>query len=174
MQKFLVTYATKYGSTREVAEAIATAMRESGAAVDVRPCTDVRNLDAYDGLVVGSPLYIGSMLKDARRFFEANRATIQSLPTALFLLGPLKEDDDMDEARKQFDHVLEKLPWFSPLETEMFVGAYDPQRLRALDKLAALPPASPLHGVEAHDDRDWSAIAEWGGQIARRLMSAAS
>lgn len=172
MTKLLVTYATKYGSTREVAEAVAAEMRQKGADVELRECGEVNGVAEYDGLVLGCPLYIGSMLKDARNFLDRNQDDITSTPTALFFLGPLRATDDMDEARGQIDGALKKEPWFAPIETGMFVGAYDPRRLTFLDKLAAVPPASPLHGLAASDDRDWTAIRDWGASTADKLMAA--
>lgn len=167
----LVAYASKYGSTHEVAESVATEMRHVGIDVEVLACSGVTSLAGYDCVIVGSPLYIGSMLKDARRFLDRLQAEISSVPSAMFLLGPVRATDDMDEARKQIDGVLHKAPWFKPIDVEMFVGAYDPQRLGRLDKLAAIPPASPLHGVGAFDDRDWSAIREWAAGTARRFLA---
>ena len=47
----------------------------------------------------------------------------------------------------------------------MFVGKYDPAKLRLADKLVTALPASPLHGLPARDDRDWPPFApgptEW-------------
>ena len=56
--KILVTYATRYGSTQEVAEKVAATLRESGLAVDVQPAKQVRTLDGYRAVVVGAPLYM--------------------------------------------------------------------------------------------------------------------
>jgi menaquinone-dependent protoporphyrinogen IX oxidase len=42
----LVTYATRYCSTREVAEVIASALRESGLAVDIQPGKRHTRLDS--------------------------------------------------------------------------------------------------------------------------------
>ena len=43
----LVGYATRYGSTQEVAEAIAATLREDGTAVDCRPLKEVKTLEGY-------------------------------------------------------------------------------------------------------------------------------
>lgn len=159
--KILVAYATRYGSTREVAEAAGTALREQGVDADVKPAKDVTALDGYGGVVLATPFYIGSMLKDATAFLERNRVALEVLPVALLALGPVQASDDMSEARKQLDGALAKLEWLKPVAAEMFVGKYDPAHLRLLDKLVAVPPASPLHGVGAHDERDWDAIRSW-------------
>jgi hypothetical protein len=47
----------------------------------------------------------------------------------------------------------------------MFVGKYDPATLRITDKILAALPATPLHGVAAHDDRDWRAIEAWADAL---------
>jgi menaquinone-dependent protoporphyrinogen IX oxidase len=43
----LVGYATRYGSTQEVAEAVATTLRECGLEVDIQPLSKVRTLAGY-------------------------------------------------------------------------------------------------------------------------------
>ena len=63
----LVTYATRYGSTEEVAHALAESLRENTATVDVLPIQDVRSPERYDAIVLGAPLYMGHLHMDARR-----------------------------------------------------------------------------------------------------------
>ena len=48
----LVGYATRYGSTQEVAEAIAAALREEGIETDIRPMREVRTLAGYSAVVL--------------------------------------------------------------------------------------------------------------------------
>ena len=157
----LVAYATRYGSTREVAEAVANTLLKLGAAVEVRQAKDAAVHDGYGGVVLATPFYIGSMLKDATHFLERNRAALKQLPVALLTCGPVSSADDMTAARRQLDDALAKLEWLHPVAAEMFVGKYDPSHLHMADKLIAKVPASPLHGVPAHDDRDWTAIQAW-------------
>lgn len=85
----LVAYATRYGSTKEVAEAIGARLRESGLEADVRPVPDVRSVDGYVGVVLGAPLYIGSLLKGTLEFLEQHRAALEQMPVAVFALGPI-------------------------------------------------------------------------------------
>lgn len=170
--KTLVAYATRYGSTSEVAEAVATVLRGQGVDAEVKSVKDVTALGGYAGVVLATPFYLGSMLKDARAFLELHRAALEVLPVALAALGPTRASDDMTEARKQLDGALTKLEWLKPVAAEMFVGKYDPTRLRFLDKLVALPPASPLHGMAAHDERDWDAIRAWADALPAAMAPA--
>lgn len=169
MSRVSVVYATKYGSTAEVAQAIGKRLSRAGAEVDVRPVKEVKSLGGVDAVVLAAPLYIGFLLKDARKFLEQHQEKLARLPVAVAMLGPTSAEDDMDEARQQIEPALGKAPWFKPVATEMFVGVYDPGKLRGADKLVAILPASPLHGRPAADDRDWAAIEAWSDRLPELL-----
>ena len=49
----LVTYATRYGSTQEVAETIAAELNKLGLPTTLRPMSNVRTLDGYSAVVLG-------------------------------------------------------------------------------------------------------------------------
>ncbi|MGV1010366.1 MAG: flavodoxin domain-containing protein, partial [Dermatophilaceae bacterium] len=163
--RILVAYASRYGSTAEAAQAIGTALRDDGAAVDVTRAGDVDDLTGYDAVVVGGPIYLGSLLRDEKRFLERHEGALRDMPVAVFALGPIQASDDGAEARDQLAGALTAYPWLDPVETRLFVGRYDPQKLRLADRLVTLPPASPLRGVGAHDDRDWDAIRSWANTL---------
>ena len=50
--KILMAYASKYGSTQEVAEAIAATLGERGLSVDLQPLRKVRTLAGYGAVVL--------------------------------------------------------------------------------------------------------------------------
>jgi len=168
----LVAYATRYGSTHEVADAVAARLRGQGLAVEVKPLKELRSLEGCQALVLGAPFYMGSLLKEARAFLERQRTALEQMPVALFALGPTSANDDLDGALAQLDGTLQKMPWLRPVASAMFVGAYDPAKLRLADKLVAALPASPLHGLGPHDDRDWDAIDAWADGLAGALGAA--
>ncbi len=168
----LVAYGTRYGSTREVAETVAATLEEQGIDTDVKAAREVRSLDGYDAVVLGTPLYMGALHKDVRALLEKNRKVFEQTPFALFALGPVKADDGIDGSRAQLIEALAKLPVPTPASTAVFVGAYDPARLGFKDKMIAALPASPLHGEGAHDDRDWEAIRAWSRQLVELLGKA--
>lgn len=53
----LVTYASKHGSTQDIAERIATTLRQLRHEVIVQPVHAVENLAAYDGVILGNAIY---------------------------------------------------------------------------------------------------------------------
>ena len=161
MDTVLVTYATRYGSTREVAERVGATLRDCGQAVEVQPVESLSDCSGYTAVVLGTPFYFGKMLKATTAFLERHRGALEVMPLALFALGPATAADNLDGARGQIEATLAKLSWLKPVATEMFVGKFDPAVLRGIDKLVTKLKASPLYGLGAHDDRDWGAIEGW-------------
>ena len=161
----LIAYATRYGSTQEVAEAIAATLREAGFTVDLQLLREVRSPDRYGAIVMGAALYMFRWHKDALNFLSRHRKSLQERPVAVFALGPTHEPLDEQEwrdSRAQLDKELVKYPWFKPVALEMFGGKYDPQSLRfPINMLAGKEPAS--------DIRDWTAIRAWAGSLVEKL-----
>ena len=88
MTNVLVAYATKYGSTAEIAEAVGETLREQGLPADVKPARGVEALEGYDAVVLGSGLYIGGWHEDAVWFVRHFEAELKTRPVWLFSSGP--------------------------------------------------------------------------------------
>jgi len=161
----LVAYATRYGSTREVAERIGATLREGGLAVDVQPVKQVRTLEGYRAVVVGAPLYMFNWLKEARDFLSRYRPVLEGMPVAVFALGPTEDkEEDWTDARKQLDKVLSKFPWLTPVAAELFGGEFDPAKLTFPYNLI---PA--LKRMPVSDTRDWDDIQAWANSLPEKL-----
>lgn len=73
MARLLVTYYSRSGNTARMAELIAAGASEVvGVEVDTRPCSDVSpdDLLAYDGLIMGSPVYYGTMAAELKTLID--------------------------------------------------------------------------------------------------------
>jgi len=152
----LVVYATKNGSTRQVAEAIAEALREDAAEVEVGPAGRVLDSPArHDLVVLGGALYSGRWHRDAHRFLKRHRRDIAAgVPVAVFGMGPRTSDDDAwRHARAQLDRALAKRSWLHPVAVTVF-GGVDPPRRR--DR-------------ERRDLRDWDAIRDWAHRVLKEV-----
>jgi menaquinone-dependent protoporphyrinogen oxidase len=89
----LVAYATRSGSTQEVAEAVAATLRDKGLEVDLQPMRDVRTLNGYRMVVLGAPLYMFRWHKDAKAFLSRHQQAITKLSIAVFALGPFHDEE---------------------------------------------------------------------------------
>jgi menaquinone-dependent protoporphyrinogen oxidase len=152
----LLAYATKHGSTHEVAESIAERLAASGYEVDVRAAADVQDLTGYDGVILGGALYMGRWHGDAVRFLERHHHALATIPIAVFAMGPhTLADADVASARAQLDGALAKVKDVSPSAVAIFGGVIDPTTLRF-----------PLSSMHASDARDWEAITAWANEVA--------
>lgn len=168
--RVLVAYASRYGSTQEVAGAIADTLRENGLVVDLKPVQEIKNLEEYTAVVLGAPLYLLRWHKKARSFLSRHREALTKLPVAVFALGPLSnEEEGWKEVCAQLEKELAKFPWFTPAAIEIFGGKFDPERLRFSDRIITSLPASPLHNMPASDVRNWTAIRAWANNLATQL-----
>jgi menaquinone-dependent protoporphyrinogen oxidase len=158
-QSVLVAYATKKGSTREVAEAIAERLASRGLEATVSRAEDVAGVAGFDGVVLGGSLYMGRWHAQARGFLKRHRESLAAVPLAVFAMGPLTmEESDVAGSRKQLDHALAKTPDLQPISVEIFGGVIDPERLHF-----------PFSHMPASDARDWDAIRAWADEIAASL-----
>jgi menaquinone-dependent protoporphyrinogen oxidase len=157
----LVAYATTYGSTREVAEAVAATLRERGLEVALQPMRDVRTLAGYSAVVLGAPLYMFHWHKDARRFLARHRQALAGLPVAIFALGPVSAGDEQEwqSAREQLDKELAKFPWLQPIAVEILGGKLEPTTVR-------FPASLFMRHIPASDLRDWTAIRAWASNLS--------
>jgi menaquinone-dependent protoporphyrinogen oxidase len=152
----LVGYATKHGSTTEVAEAIAAALREDDHVLDVRAAADVRELDDYTAVVLGGALYMGHLHQDAVGFLKRHRHALEEMPLAVFAMGPKTiAEADVAASRKQLDHALRAVPELTPVAVAIFGGVVDPSKLRF-----------PFKRMPASDARDWDAIGAWSRNVS--------
>jgi menaquinone-dependent protoporphyrinogen oxidase len=86
MNRILVAYATMAGSTVEVAQAVGEEIAKSGYQVDILPISEIKDLHAYDGVVVGGPMIMG-WHRAALRFLKKHREAFRQIPLAVFVMA---------------------------------------------------------------------------------------
>lgn len=164
--KVLVAYASKYGSTREIAEKIGVVLRDAGFAVDVLAADKAGDAASYRAVVLGSAVYIGGWRKAAARFLKANERQLAERPVWLFSSGPTGRGDPVELVKGwRFPRALQPVAdRIKPVETVIFQGAAFPEKLSAIGRWMMKNVKAPLG-----DFRDWNAITVWAGSIAARL-----
>ena len=166
--KLLVTYASKYGSTAEIADVIGKELRKRGYEVEIRPVDQVDHLEGYDGFVIGSALYAGSWMKPAAKFLRAHQELLASHPVWLFSSGPTGQGDPnelMDgwTFPENLDKVRAKI---KPKDVILFHGQLDLDKLNFAEKMIVKSVKATIG-----DFRDWLVIRGWARRIDLDLQT---
>lgn len=157
----LVTAASKHGSTEEVAEAIASRLRENGHSVDLIAPADVQSVDSYDAVVVGSAVYILQWIDSAHQFMERFAAQLKEVPVWAFSVGMSGVPKHAPQDPMRIGPLLTKV---EARDQHFFPGRYKPSLLSLRERSVAR-----LAGVVEGDFRDWDSICEWADGIDAEL-----
>ena len=165
-KQVLVAYATKYGATAEIAEKIGEALRQAGLPADVLPVASVGDLNAYEGVVLGSAVYMGQWRKEAARFLQANETALAGKLVWLFSSGPTGEGDPVELVQGwQLPGKLRPIAdRIGARDIAVFHGAVDVAKLNFFERWILKNVKSPIG-----DFRDWEAIRSWTMGIAEAL-----
>jgi menaquinone-dependent protoporphyrinogen oxidase len=156
----LVAYATKHGSTGEIAAAIGATLRDAGLDVDVRSAREVQTLAPYGAVVLGSALYSAHWQRDANRFVKRYLAELQRRPVWLFSSGPLDHSAEFDDIPLT-EHVAPEVAPIGARGHRTFGG-------RLLEGTPGVD-ASMLATHRVGDYRHWVQIGAWAAGIAAAL-----
>lgn len=157
--RVLVAYATKLGSTGEIAETIAQLLRDGGHRALALHARDVGSLDDWDAVILGSAVYAAHWQKDARRFIERFREDLTARPLWLFSGGPL------DRRLARADQPI--TPYAAEITAGLGARAHRTFGGRLAPDAAVDPQVLQTHRIG--DFRDWQAIVEYAYRIGREL-----
>ncbi len=171
--KAIVIYASKYGSTKGIAEYIADKFRQVGMQAEARHVGDIRNPGEYDAFVIGSAIYMMHWLKEATEFVTRNHALLINRPVWLFSSGPLgtrTTDDQGQDLRSvaEPNEIAKFRDLIKPRDHRVFFGVLDSSKLGFGHRMLRILPAA-LELLPEGDFRDWKDIETWAMSIARAL-----
>ena len=168
--RVLVVVASKHGSTAEIARAVATGLTTAPAGDAPALSAVVVNAQqrpdpsTFDAVVLGSAVYVGRWLEDAREYAAHHATVLRARPVWLFSSGPIGEppfpsDEPYDAAPMRAitgarDH-------------HVFPGRMDPTLLSFGERAMVTAMRAPVG-----DFRDWDAVAAWAADIAATLTAA--
>jgi len=161
MTRVLVAFASKMGSTKEIAEAIGDRLTERGCAAEVRSAETVDSVDGYDAIVLGSAVYATRWRREAIQFLRRHRDRLTAGRTWLFESGWLGQRPSALVASPGGRRRANKVGAPAPV---VFGGRLD------LD-LATGRMDRMLAKRMAGDARDWDEIKSWADQVADTLVT---
>jgi menaquinone-dependent protoporphyrinogen oxidase len=161
----LVVYASRAGSTGEVAQAISERLCGMGFDAEVRPVETVSSLVGFEAVVLGSAVRYGTWLPETKRFIESHRSELAQLPLALFTvhMGALGGDAASQATRAGYTKAVRA--GLKPRDEAFFAGKIDLARLSFFERMAVKLAKSPLG-----DMRDWDRIRRWADGLGEKLQ----
>ena len=163
-QRILVTYASKAGSTGEVAAAIGKTLASNGPTVDVLPLDDVSNIQAYQAVVVGSAIRADSWISAATNFVDSHQSTLRQIPTAFFTCCMALYKQSEENRQKALAYMDPISNMVDPVAIGAFAGKMDYRNISFLDRTIV-----KMIGVPEGDFRNWDAIQAWAGSLQPAL-----
>lgn len=166
----LIVVASRHGSTTGIAEALAEELRQAGQTVDVTTVADNPSIERYAAVIIGSAVYMGSWLPQARQFIEEHQQQLRERPVWLFSSGPIapsepRAEDEPAQVQRLIDAA-------GARGHRTFAGKLDRSEL-GLGERFIIWNVNRLKagGVPDGDFRDWAAIRTWADEIAAALAA---
>jgi menaquinone-dependent protoporphyrinogen oxidase len=160
--KVLVSVASKHGSTEEIGDRIAKRLCLALLDVHVVPPNSGIRVESYDACVIGSAVYMGRWMAEARRFVEANAEQLRERPVWLLSSGPVTpvaDERDEADARRYADEIHAR-------GHQLFAGRLKKEGLNFGERTVVRMIHSPWG-----DYRPWQEIDAWADSIARELRA---
>ena len=162
--RILVAYATRNGSTAEIAQAICKELISAGYTVDLSEIKKISTLAGYAVIVIGGPLYMGSVDSAVGKFVGNNHEQLQKMPVAVFVVGLAPKNPDPGAVEAAMAAMRKSLGPVTPVSSVLFAGKLDPAKvnfvMRKFLEMAKIP---------AGDFRDWGAIAAWARELPVKM-----
>jgi menaquinone-dependent protoporphyrinogen oxidase len=162
--RVLVAVASKHGATAEIADALARGLADSpaGAAAGLSAVVVAAqrrpNPLPYDAVLLGSAVYAGRWLDDARQYAALYADTLRQRRVWLFSSGP------MGEPPFPADEPHDAAPTAALTGARghrVLPGRIDKSRLTFGERAMVTAMRAPVG-----DFRDWAEIAAWAGEVA--------
>lgn len=160
--RILIAVASRHGGTHEIAARVAHRLGQHGHDVStVSIPEETATLADHDAYVVGSAVYAGRWMQQARRFLNEHATTFRRRPVWLFSSGPLGERADPAGA---VEHPEEMTAAIGARGHAVFPGRLFRDELGPVERFLA----AAVHAPDG-DFRDWEAIDRWADEIAAEL-----
>jgi len=163
--RILIAFASRLGSTREIALAIGEVLRSRGADVDVLPVDEVAQIKGYQAVIVGASIREQAWLPEAKRFVQIHRDALLKRPLVYFAVSGLMSNPTPEHFHEVYEYLSEIRAIAEPLEVGIFAGALDYDRLNHEQMTKVLSK-----GLPEGDFRRWQDVRAWAEDVADCLQ----
>jgi menaquinone-dependent protoporphyrinogen oxidase len=159
-RRILIAYATRCGSTLEIARAVLQDLKARGCAVDLHPADKVPSLAPYKAVVLGSAVRFGKWLPEAVDFVRAHQSELKRVPTVFFTVHIQNTGPDEAARKARLAYIEPVRALLKPQAEAFFAGKIDLSRLSFGVRMIAR-----IMKARDEDRRDWPAIHAWAKTI---------
>lgn len=164
-EKVLIAYASKHGSTKEIALKIASVLTDKDLLVEVIGAGKSIEVAGYDAVIIGSAIYAGNWLKEAKKFIDEYSSQLKKTKVWLFSDGPigspLKPTSGSAMSAELINSMLAKT---QAREHKLLAGKLDVKTLNFGEKLI-----TKVLKTSTGDYRDWQEVEAWAKAVAKEI-----
>ncbi len=162
-KKVLIAYASRAGSTAEVAEKIGEALKVLGFDVEVKNVKEINDISYYDVIIIGSAVRMFKLLPETIKFANRFREELQNKSVAYFIVC-LTMHKDTEESRAQAQKYIKPLLEIKePISVGLFAGKMDYSKLSFVWRIL-------FKGrVPEGDFRDWNSVISWVNSLSEKF-----
>lgn len=165
-KQILIVYATRAGSTEDIARFIGATLRERGYAVDVLAADQQPNPAPYDAVLLGSAIRASQWLPEAIAYLMTYRETLLQKRLCYWTVC-LTLEQDTPANRAIVSDYLKPVRAILPADAEgFFAGAMDYRKLSLPVRLLV----KAMHAPQG-DFRNWEGIRAWLDEIDPLLQT---
>ncbi len=158
--QILVVYASRKGSTEEIALAIGKELEAGGHQVMVSHLKDVSSFEGYDAAVMGAPVYTGHIDEELRKCVERNKNGLKNIPIAAFAVGLAPVNPKIGSSAALEEQLRGMVGPANLVAVMVFAGKLDPAQHSFMTKTMISLMKAPTG-----DFRDWDMIKEWAKSL---------
>ena len=162
----LVTYASRFGSTRGVAERIAARLTEHGSRVELTSVDEVEDVSTYDAVVFGGAVFNQRWMPEGEEFVRRNLGALAGRPVWLFSVGTF------GDSKRFIGPLMKREPKgirdleraIHPRDYRVFAGVIDRHQWPFFSRVFYY-----ALGGRLGDNRDWASVDAWALEISQIL-----
>jgi Flavodoxin len=160
-----IIFATKYGSTAEVARRLASVFNEKADLFDIAK-DRIPSLDPYETVIIGGSVYMGRIQKKLRSYLETSRQELLSKRVGLYLCAAHPDlKTRQDELRQAFPEAL----YNHALIKDILGYALIFEKMHLMDRFIMSKIKGDKLSVSSYDDDKIQAFAEALGNYDRTV-----
>jgi len=164
-KKVLLAYASRAGSTAEVAGRMGNILKGLGFDVDVKSVKEVTDITGYNSIVIGSAVRMFKLLPETVKFANRFRDELKNKPVAYFIVCLTMYENSEESRAKAQEYLKPLLKTKQPISIGLFGGKMDYSKLSFIWRIL-------FKGrIPEGDFRNWNLIEEWAKNLGEELKN---